>query len=43
MPDAISHPDPTLDMPLRAATFALALAIAAATLLPFVDRRGIDP
>jgi energy-coupling factor transport system permease protein len=34
---------PTLDMPLHAATFALALALAAATLLPFADRRGIDP
>ena len=41
--DASFAPYPTVDMPLRAATFAFALAIAAAALLPFADRRGIDP
>jgi energy-coupling factor transport system permease protein len=41
--DASFHAYPTVDVPLRAATFALALAICIASLLPFADRRGIEP
>jgi len=34
---------PRIEMPTDAGTFALALALIAATALPFCDRRGIDP
>jgi energy-coupling factor transport system permease protein len=34
---------PRIEMATHAGTFALALALIAATLLPFCDRRGIDP
>ena len=34
---------PRLEMPTGAGTLALAVALIAATLLPFCDRRGIDP
>jgi energy-coupling factor transport system permease protein len=34
---------PSLHMPLSAGTLALCVALIAATLLPFCDRRGIEP
>jgi energy-coupling factor transport system permease protein len=34
---------PEVDMPLSAATLVLTMALIAAVLLPFGDRRGIDP
>jgi energy-coupling factor transport system permease protein len=34
---------PRIEMPLDAGTLALAVALIAATLLPFCDRRGIEP
>ncbi len=34
---------PQIEMPIHASTVALSLALIAAVLLPFCDRRGIDP
>jgi energy-coupling factor transport system permease protein len=34
---------PRIEMPTDAGTLALAVGLIAATLLPFCDRRGIDP
>jgi energy-coupling factor transport system permease protein len=34
---------PQIEMPIHGSTVALSLALIAATLLPFCDRRGIDP